>query len=85
MEEIDGVVSSRSLQMLVQWVCLGRIIFDESLSDEGITSVIKFARFADMCAVTSVLKKTLPKKPKVRANAVVSAKVLRQRQMKLLR
>ena len=39
LEEIDGVVSSRSLQMLVQWVCLGRTIFNESLSDKRITTV----------------------------------------------
>lgn len=49
--EIDGVISTRSFQMLAQWVCLGRIVFEDSLADEGISAVIEFA---DMCGVLDV-------------------------------
>jgi hypothetical protein len=54
MEEIDGVVMPRSFQMLVQWVCLGRVIFGECAPDVSITMAIEFARLADMCRVTGM-------------------------------
>ncbi|KFY92679.1 hypothetical protein V500_04080 [Pseudogymnoascus sp. VKM F-4518 (FW-2643)] len=41
LEEIDGVVSIRSFQMLVQWVCLGRVVFGESAPKEAITTAIE--------------------------------------------
>ncbi|KAL3420126.1 hypothetical protein PVAG01_08625 [Phlyctema vagabunda] len=54
LEEIEGVVSTRSFQMLAQWVMLGRIIFEDSPADEGISAVIEFARFADMCGLLDI-------------------------------
>jgi hypothetical protein len=55
LEEIDGVVSTRSFEMLVQWVCLGRIVF-RSLPPpaEAIATSIEFMRLADMCGVTGM-------------------------------
>lgn len=38
--------------MLAQWVCLGRIVFEDSPADEAITAALEFTRFADMCGVT---------------------------------
>ena len=54
LEEIDGVVSTQSFQMLVQWVCLGRVVFGESMPEEAITAAIEFARLADMCRITGM-------------------------------
>ena len=54
MEEIDGVVSNQSFQMLVQWVCIGRVVFGELPPEEAITTAIEFARLADMCGVTGM-------------------------------
>ena len=53
-EEIDDVVTPRSFQMLVQWVCLGRVMFGECAPDVSITTAIEFARLADMCRVTGM-------------------------------
>jgi len=52
LEEIDGVVSTQSFQILVQWICLGRVVFGELAPEEAITTAIEFARLADMCGVT---------------------------------
>ena len=49
--EINGVVIPRSFQMLVQWVCLGRIVFRKCTTDVAITTAIKFARLADMYGI----------------------------------
>jgi hypothetical protein len=54
LEEINGVVTARSFQMLVQWVCLGRVVFTECTPDVTITTAIEFARLADMCLITGV-------------------------------
>lgn len=54
LEEMDGVVSTQSFQMLVQWVCLGRVVFGESTPEEAITTAIEFARLADMCHITGM-------------------------------
>ena len=54
LEEINGVVTPRSFQMLAQWVCLGRVVFTECTPDIGITTAIEFARLADMCRITGV-------------------------------
>ncbi|ELR08411.1 hypothetical protein VC83_03559 [Pseudogymnoascus destructans] len=51
LEEIDGVVSIRSFQMLVQWICLGRVVFGESAPEEAITTAIELTRLADMCGI----------------------------------
>ncbi|CZR63104.1 uncharacterized protein PAC_13001 [Phialocephala subalpina] len=39
-------VTPRSFQMLVQWVCLGRVVFREHAPDVAITTAIEFARLA---------------------------------------
>jgi len=54
LEEIDGVVSNRSFEMLMQWICLGRIVFGDSSPTEAIDLSIEFARLADMCNITGV-------------------------------
>jgi hypothetical protein len=54
LEEIDGVVSTRSFEMLVQWVYHNRIVFGNSPPAEAITASIEFARFADMCRITGL-------------------------------
>lgn len=54
MEEIVGVVSTKSFQLLVQWICLGRIVFEESVPKDDIATAIEFARLADMCGITGV-------------------------------
>ena len=40
--------------MLAYWVMLGRIILKDSPADEGISAVIEFARFADVCGVLDI-------------------------------
>jgi len=54
LEEMDGVVSTRSFQILVQWLWLGRVVFGESTPEEAITAAIEFVRLADMCGITGV-------------------------------
>ncbi|KFY69217.1 hypothetical protein V496_00426 [Pseudogymnoascus sp. VKM F-4515 (FW-2607)] len=54
LEEIDGVVSAGSFQMLAQWVCVGRVVLGMLPLAESITSAIEFARLADMCGVVGV-------------------------------
>jgi hypothetical protein len=51
LEEIDSVVTPRSFQMFIQWVCLGRAMFGECAPDVSITTAIEFARLADMCRI----------------------------------
>jgi hypothetical protein len=40
--------------MLVQWLYLGRVIFNEPTPTECITAAIEFVRLADMCEVTGM-------------------------------
>ncbi|KAL5313338.1 hypothetical protein ACEPPN_019071 [Leptodophora sp. 'Broadleaf-Isolate-01'] len=54
LEEINGVVTPRSLQMLVQWVCLGRVVSGEYAPDVAVTTAIEFAKLADMCRITGM-------------------------------
>lgn len=54
LEEEDGVVTPRSFQMLVQWLCLDRVVFGKCTPDVSITTAIEFARLADMCHVTGM-------------------------------
>jgi hypothetical protein len=54
LEEKDGVVSTQSFQVLVQWVCLGRVVFGKLAPAEAITTAIEFSRLADMCGVTGM-------------------------------
>jgi hypothetical protein len=52
LEEIDGVVSTRSFEMLVQWVCFGRIVFGDSPPANAIALSIEFAGLVDMSNIT---------------------------------
>jgi hypothetical protein len=52
--EEDGVVATRSFQLLVQWLYLGRVILDELAPEEAITATIEFVRIADMYKVTGM-------------------------------
>jgi len=52
LEEIDGVVSTQSFEMLVQWVCIGRIVFKDLPPADAIALSIEFARLADMSDIT---------------------------------
>ena len=54
LEEINGVVSTRSFEMLLQWLYVGKILFSEIPSEEAITAIVEFVRFADMCQVTGM-------------------------------
>ena len=54
MSEEDGVISTRSFQLLVQWLHLGRVIFGELAPEEAITATIEFVRIADIYGVTGM-------------------------------
>ncbi|GKZ67641.1 hypothetical protein AnigIFM50267_002127 [Aspergillus niger] len=54
MHEIEGVVTERSLEMLLQWLYLGRLHFQSSSPEECITVYIELARLADMCNITGM-------------------------------
>lgn len=54
LEEIDGMASTRSFEMLVQWVCHNRIVFGDLPPVELIAVLIEFARLADMFGLTGL-------------------------------
>ena len=54
LEEVDGVVTIRSFQMLVQWLYSHRVVFGDSSPEETITLILEFVRLADMCEVTGM-------------------------------
>ncbi|CZR67954.1 uncharacterized protein PAC_17853 [Phialocephala subalpina] len=54
LEEVDGVVTTRSFQMLLQWLYIGRVVFGELSSSEAITAILEFVRLADMCGVNGM-------------------------------
>jgi hypothetical protein len=51
LELIDGVVSVRAVEDLVQWLCIGRVTFEEPTSEESISAAIEFSHFVDMCGI----------------------------------
>ncbi|OJJ69441.1 hypothetical protein ASPBRDRAFT_278138 [Aspergillus brasiliensis CBS 101740] len=51
MHEIEGVVSERSFDMLIQWLYLGRLHFQSQGPEDSITVFIELARLADMCNI----------------------------------
>ena len=51
LQEEEGIVSTRSFNLLVQWMYIGRVIFDDLPPEEAITATIEFARLADMCGI----------------------------------
>jgi hypothetical protein len=54
MREIDGVVSSRSFQLLLQWLYLGRFNLGKEAPSDRITAMIELARLADMIEIKDV-------------------------------
>ena len=71
LEEIEGVVSARSLEALLQWLYLRTVKFDLEVPEDQISAAIELARFADMCIVTGLesqmaryIKKILIANPK---------------------
>ncbi|KAJ5586942.1 uncharacterized protein N7459_002707 [Penicillium hispanicum] len=56
LEEIPGVVSVRSLGMLLQWLYTGQFHFDAELvsEEDEISAMIEFVRLADMCNVSGM-------------------------------
>ncbi|TVY43738.1 hypothetical protein LCER1_G008780 [Lachnellula cervina] len=54
LEELEGVVSVRSFETLLQYLFLGKIVHPGEAKREEIGHVIEFMRFADMCGVTGV-------------------------------
>ncbi|KAJ5803345.1 uncharacterized protein N7503_005795 [Penicillium pulvis] len=54
-QEIEGVVSVHSFSMLIEWIYLGRIDYNTAKTEEQISALIEFARFADMCMVSEGL------------------------------
>jgi len=54
LEEEDGVVTTQSFQMLLQWLYTGTIGMGELSSSEAITAIMEFVRLADMCDISGV-------------------------------
>lgn len=51
LELIDGVVSVRAFESLVQWLCIGQVTFKEPTSEELISAAIEFSHLVDMCGI----------------------------------
>jgi hypothetical protein len=47
-------MSTRSFELLIQWLYLSRVVFGNLPSKESITATIEFVRLADMCGVTDI-------------------------------
>jgi BTB/POZ domain len=54
LNEVDGVVSQQSFELLVQWLYLGRVLLGNLTPKHAIAAVIEFVRIADMCGVTGM-------------------------------
>lgn len=54
LEEVEGVVSNRSIQLLLQWLYLGRVILGKESPAEWISAMIELARLADMLSIDSM-------------------------------
>jgi hypothetical protein len=50
----EDIVSTQSFKLLVQWIYVGRVIFNELPPEEAVTTTIEFVRLADMCKVTGI-------------------------------
>lgn len=48
------MISTRSFQLLLQWLYLGQVIFGKLAPVEAFTTTIEFVRIADMCQVTGM-------------------------------
>lgn len=54
LEEVEGVVSVRSFETLIQWLYLRKIRFDSESSEDQVSAAIEFVRLADMCNITGI-------------------------------
>ena len=54
LEEIEGVVSVRSVEAFLQWLYHQTVTFDEQDPKGQISAAIELARLADMCNVTEL-------------------------------
>ncbi|KAJ5493929.1 hypothetical protein N7463_010016 [Penicillium fimorum] len=54
LEEVEGVVSVRSFEALIQWLYLRRIQFDCEDPEDQISSAIELVRLADMYNITGM-------------------------------
>jgi hypothetical protein len=56
--EMNGVISTQSFEMLIQWLYLGQICFGNlsgpKIGRQKITCIMEFLRMADMCGVTGM-------------------------------
>ncbi|TVY37977.1 hypothetical protein LOCC1_G006239 [Lachnellula occidentalis] len=51
---MEGVISVRSFETLVQYLHLGFVVYPEAASVKEIDHLIEFARFVDMCGITQM-------------------------------
>ncbi|CAG8111081.1 unnamed protein product [Penicillium nalgiovense] len=54
MKEVEGVVSVRSFEALMQWLYIRRVHFDSKAPGDQVSAAIELARLADMCNITGV-------------------------------
>ncbi|PMD65277.1 uncharacterized protein K444DRAFT_519241, partial [Hyaloscypha bicolor E] len=54
LKEEEDIVSIRSFELLVQWIYIGRVIFDELPPEEAVTTTIEFVRLTDIYKVTGM-------------------------------
>ncbi|KFY80626.1 hypothetical protein V499_00547 [Pseudogymnoascus sp. VKM F-103] len=51
LELIDGIVTVRAFEILIQWLFTGQVTIKEATRGESISVGIEFSRLADMCGV----------------------------------
>ncbi|KAJ6125293.1 hypothetical protein N7471_012610 [Penicillium samsonianum] len=54
LQEMEGVVSVRSVEALIQWLYFGNIKFDESFEEICIEAAVELARLAEMYEITRI-------------------------------
>jgi BTB/POZ domain len=54
LNEEDGIVSTRSFEVLIQWLYTGHINLGKLLPAEEVAAIIEFARFNDMCGIPDI-------------------------------
>jgi hypothetical protein len=56
LDELEGVVSVRNFELLIQCIYTGRVIIEKKTLAEEIEAIVEFARLADFCQVEGVEK-----------------------------
>jgi hypothetical protein len=56
LDELEGVVSVRSFELLIQCIYTGRVIVEKTTLAEEIEAIVEFARLADFCQVEGMEK-----------------------------